>query len=86
MTKSELRAHLPPEPDAVEPHLTVVFAGLAISPRPDRAGVSIRKIIQVYVSFTTIEISGQAHDPRPEFTYPARHPPRGESSGIMIPG
>jgi transposase len=64
MTKSDLRARpvFHRERDAIEAHLTVVFAALAISRHLyDRAGVSIKKLAQTLraARSATIEINGQ---------------------------
>jgi hypothetical protein len=77
MTKSDLRARpvFHQERDAIEAHLTVVFAALAVSRHlQDRAGVSIKKLVQTLraARSATIEINGQRMTLDPELTGPAR--------------
>lgn len=77
MTKSDLRARpvFHHERDAIEAHLTVVFAALAVSRHlQDRAGVSIKKLIQTLraARSAAIEINGQRLTLGPELAGPAR--------------
>jgi hypothetical protein len=77
MTKSDLRARpvFHHEREAIEAHLTVVFAALAVSRHlQDRAGISIKKIVQTLraARSSAIEINGQRMTLDPELTAPAR--------------
>jgi Transposase DDE domain len=77
MTKSDLRARpiFHHEREAIEAHLTVVFAALAVSRHlHDRAGVSIKKLVQTLrgARSATIDINGQRMTLDPELTDPAR--------------
>jgi transposase len=77
MTKSDLRARpiFHHEREAIEAHLTVVFAALAVSRHlHDRAGVSINKLVQTLrgARSATIGINGQRMTLDPELTDPAR--------------
>jgi hypothetical protein len=76
MTKSDLRARpvFHHERDAIEAHLTVVFAALAVSrDLQDRAGVTIKRLVQTLrtARSATIEINGQRITLEPELTGPA---------------
>jgi transposase len=71
MTKSDLRARpiFHHTKDAIEAHLTVVLAALAVSrDLQDRTGASIKKIVQTLrqARSATIEINGQQHTIDPE--------------------
>jgi hypothetical protein len=73
MTKSDLRARpvFHHEREAIEAHLTVVFAALAVSRYLQaRAGVSIKKLIQTLrtARSATIDINGQRLTLDPELT------------------
>lgn len=73
MTKSDLRARpvFHHEREAIEAHLTVVFAALAVSRYLQRrTGVSIRKLIQTLrtARSATIDINGQRLTLDPELT------------------
>jgi hypothetical protein len=64
MTKSDLRARpvFHHEREAIEAHLTVVFAALAVGRHlHDRAGISIKKLVQTLrgARSATIDINGQ---------------------------
>jgi hypothetical protein len=77
MTKSDLRARpvFHHERDAIEAHLTVVFAALAVSrDLQDRAGVTIKRLVQTLrtARSATIDINGQRMTLEPELTGPAR--------------
>ena len=77
MTKSDLRARpvFHHQRDAIEAHLTVVFAALAVSRHlQDTTGTSIKKIIQTLraARSATIEINGQRLTLDPELTPAAR--------------
>jgi transposase len=77
MTKSDLRARpvFHHEREAIEAHLTVVFAALAVSRYlQQRSGVSIKRLIQTLrtARAATIEINGQRMTLEPELTGPAR--------------
>jgi hypothetical protein len=77
MTKSDLRARpvFHHERDAIEAHLTVVFAALAVSrDLQDRAGVTIKRLVQTLrtARSATIEINGRRMTLEPELTRPAR--------------
>ena len=77
MTKSDLRARpvFHHERHAIEAHLTVVFAALAVSrDLQDRAGVSIKRLVQTLrvARSATIEINGQRMTLDPALTAPAR--------------
>lgn len=76
MTKSDLRARpvFHHEREAIEAHLTVVFAALAVSRYlQQRAGVSFKKLVQTLrtARSATIEINGQRLTLDPELTVPA---------------
>jgi transposase len=71
MTKSDLRARpiFHHTKDAIEAHLTVVLAALAVSrDLQERTGASIKKIVQTLrqARSATIEINGQHHTIDPE--------------------
>jgi transposase len=71
MTKSDLRARpvFHHEREAIEAHLTVVFAALAVSRYLQaRAGVSIRKLVQTLraARSATIDVDGQRLTVEPE--------------------
>ena len=73
MTKSDLRAWpvFHHEREAIEAHLTVVFAALAVSRYlQQRAGVSIKKLVQTLrtARSATIEINAQRLTLDPELT------------------
>ena len=77
MTKSDLRARpvFHHERDAIEAHLTVVFAALAVSRYlQNRSGVSIKKLVQTLraARSATIDINGQHLTLDPELTPAAR--------------
>jgi hypothetical protein len=77
MTKSDLRARpvFHHEREAIEAHLTVVFAALAVSRYlQTRAEVSIKKLVQTLrtARSATIDINGQRLTLEPELTDPAR--------------
>jgi hypothetical protein len=77
MTKSDLRARpvFHHERHAIEAHLTVVFAALAVSrDLQDRAGVSIKRLVQTLrvARSATIEINGQRMTLDPALTEHAR--------------
>jgi transposase len=77
MTKSDLRARpvFHHERHAIEAHLTVVFAALAVGRHlQDRAGVSIKRLVQTLrvARSATIEINGQRMTLDPALTEPAR--------------
>jgi transposase len=77
MTKSDLRARpiFHHTKDAIEAHLTVVLAALAVARHlQDRAGISIRKIIQILraARSATIEINGQHLTLDPELSQTTR--------------
>jgi transposase len=76
-TKSDLRARpvFHHEPEAIEAHLTVVSAALAVSRYLHyQAGVSIKKLVQTLraARSATIQINGQRMTLDPELTGPAR--------------
>jgi transposase len=76
MTKSDLRARpiFHHETDAIQAHLTVVFAALAVSrDLQQRAGVTINKLVQTLrtTRSATIDINGQQMTLQPELTAPA---------------
>lgn len=69
MTKHDLKARpiFHHEREAIEAHLTVVFAALAISrDLQQRSGVTIKKLVQTLrtARSATIEINGRRCDPR----------------------
>jgi transposase len=73
MTKSDLRARpvFHHEREAIDAHLTVVLAALAVSrDLQDRAGVSIKKLVQTLraARSATIEINGEHLTLEPELT------------------
>jgi transposase len=73
MTKSDLRARpvFHHEREAIDAHLTVVFAALAVGRYlQDRAGVSIKKLRTARSA--TININGQRITLEPELTGTAR--------------
>jgi hypothetical protein len=77
MTKGDLRARpvFHHQRDAIEAHLTVVFAALAVARHlQDTTGTSIKKIIQTLrtARSATIEINGQRLTLDPELTDTAR--------------
>jgi hypothetical protein len=77
MTKSDLKARpvFHRERDAIEAHLTVVFAALAISRHlQDTTGMSIRKIVRTLriARSATIEVDGHRMTLDPELTPPAQ--------------
>jgi hypothetical protein len=77
MTKSDLRARpiFHHEREAIDAHLTVVFAALALSRHlQNRAGVSIKKLVQTLrtARSATIETNGQRMTLAPELTSAAR--------------
>jgi transposase len=77
MTKSDLRARpvFHHEREAIEAHLTVVFAALAVSRYlQNRSGVSIKKIVQTLrgARSATINVNGQHLTLDPELTPAAR--------------
>jgi transposase len=77
MTKSDLRARpvFHHEREAIEAHLTVVFAALAVSRYlQNRSGVSIKKLVQTLCAArsATIDINGQHLTLDPELTPAAR--------------
>ena len=77
MTKSDLRARpvFHHERDAIEAHLTVVFAALAVSRYlQNLSGVSIKKLVQTLraARSATIDINGQHLTLDPELTPAAR--------------
>lgn len=77
MTKHDLRARpvFHHQRDAIEAHLTVVFAALAVSRHlQDTTGTSIKKIVQILraARSATIEINGQRLTLDPELTPAAR--------------
>ncbi len=84
MTKSDLRAQpvFHHQREAIEAHLTVVFAALAVARYlQNSTGISIKKIIQTLRAqrSATIEISGQRltpppTSPTPPETYSTRSP------------
>jgi len=77
LTKGDLRARavFHHQREAIEAHLTVVFAALAV-PRHlrDRTGTSIKKILQTLrnTRSATIEINGQRLTLEPDLTKTAR--------------
>jgi len=77
MTKSDLRARpvFHHQREAIEAHLTVVFAALAVARHlQDTAGTSIKKIVQTLrtARSATIEINGQRLTLDPDLTDTAR--------------
>jgi len=77
MTKSDLRARpvFHHQREAIEAHLTVVFAALAVSRHlQDATGTTIKKIVQILraARSATIEINGQQLTLDPELTETAR--------------
>ncbi len=78
MTKSDLRARpvFHRQREAIEAHLSVVFAALAISRHlQDVTGISIKKIVHTLraVRSATIEINGQRLTLDPELTDTTRN-------------
>jgi hypothetical protein len=77
MTKSDLRARpvFHHEREAIQAHLTVVFAALAVSRHlQDHAGVTIKRLVQILrtARSATIEINGQRITLDPELPAPTR--------------
>jgi transposase len=77
MAKSDLRARpvFHHQREAIEAHLTVVFAALAVARHlQDAAGTSIKKIVQTLrtARSATIEINGQRLTLGPDLTDAAR--------------
>ena len=77
MTKSDLKARpvFHREKEAIQAHLTVVFAALAVSRHlQQRSGVSIKKLVQTLrtARSATVDINGQQMTLDPELTGPAR--------------
>lgn len=77
MTKSDLKARpiFHHEREAIEAHLTVVFAALAVSrDLQQRSGVTIKKLVQTLrvARSATIKINGQLMTLTPELTSQAR--------------
>jgi Transposase DDE domain len=77
MTKSDLRARpvFHHEKDAIEAHLTVVFAALAVSrDLQERSGVTIKKLVQTLriARSATIQINGQQMTLDPELSEPVQ--------------
>ena len=77
MTKSDLRARpvFHHQREAIEAHLTVVFAALAVARHlQDLTGMSIKKIVQALrtARSATIEINGQRLTLDPDLTETAR--------------
>jgi hypothetical protein len=76
MTKGDLRARpVSHQREAIEAHLTVVFAALAVARHlQDAAGTSIKKIVQTLrtARSATIEINGQRLTLDPDLTDAAR--------------
>jgi transposase len=77
MTKSDLRARpvFHHQREAIEAHLTVVFAALAVARHlQDTTGISIKKIVQTLrtARSATIEVNGQRLTLAPELTDAAR--------------
>lgn len=77
VTKSDLRARpvFHHEKDAIEAHLTIVFAALAVSrDLQTRTGVTIKKLVQTLrtARSATIHINGQRMTLDPELTEPVR--------------
>jgi Transposase DDE domain len=77
MTKSDLRARpvFHHEREAIQAHLTVVFAALAVSRHlQDHAGVTIKRLVQILraARSATIEINGQRMTLDPELPAPTR--------------
>jgi hypothetical protein len=77
MTKGDLRARpvFRNQREAIEAHLTVVFAALAVARHlQDTAGTSIKKIVQTLrtARSATIEINGQRLTLDPDLTDAAR--------------
>ena len=77
MTKSDLKARpiFHHEREAIEAHLTVVFAALAVSrDLQQRSGVTIKKLVQTLrvARSATIDINGQRMTLAPELTDPVR--------------
>jgi hypothetical protein len=78
MTKSDLRARpvFHHQREAIDAHLTVVFAALAVARHlQNTTGISIKKIIQTLRTqrSATIEISGQRITLGPDLTDAARN-------------
>ena len=77
MTKGDLRARpvFHHQREAIEAHLTVVFAALAVARHlQDTTGISIKKIVQTLrtARSATIEINGQRLTVGPDLTDAAR--------------
>ena len=77
MTKHDLRARpiFHHDKDAIQAHLTVVFAALAISrDLQQRTGVTIKKLVQTLrvARSATIEVNGRRMTLDPQLTEPAR--------------
>jgi hypothetical protein len=77
MTKSDLKARpvFHRERDAIESHLTIVFAGLVISRHlQNLTGISIKKIVRTLrtARSATIEVDGQRMTLDPELSTPAQ--------------
>ncbi|CCH72329.1 hypothetical protein BN11_540001 [Nostocoides australiense Ben110] len=77
MSKSDLRARpiFHHTKDAIEAHLTIVFAALAISRRlQDQTGMSIKKIVRALrpIQQITITIAGHPHTAADSLTDAAR--------------
>ena len=77
MTKNDLRARpiFHRQRDAIEAHLTVVFAALAVSRHlQDRTGVSIKKLVRTLRQLRTVQINIAGHPitAAPEITGEAR--------------
>jgi hypothetical protein len=88
MTKSDLRARpvFHHEREAIEAHLTVVFAALAISrDLQSRTGVTIKKLIQTLrtARSATIEINGQHITLEPKINW--RAPSSTDSNKVTKP-
>jgi transposase len=77
MTKSDLRARpvFHHEREAIQAHLTVVFAALAVSRHlQDNTGVTIKRLVQILraARSATIEINGQRMTLDPDLPAPTR--------------
>jgi transposase len=86
MTKSDLRARpvFHHQREAIEAHLTVVFAALAVARHlQDTAGTSIKKIVQTLraARSATIDINGQRLTMDPDLTDAARDIPKRLETG-----
>ena len=78
MSKTDLQARpmFHHQRDAIEAHLTIVFAALAVARYvQDQTGLSLKKIIQTLRPLRTarIAINGTSQDFPPEITTDARH-------------